>query len=164
MTLTSQVGGLMARCDVPGVAMGLINDRAEEVLTAGIANIETGQPLDAETIVQCGSVTKAITATLAMHLADARTLDLDAPIRAYLPDFRLADADVAARVTLRHLLTHTGGWRGDNLTDTGRGDDALAAYVADCARLPQIAPLGEVWAYNNAGFCIAGRVVEAVTG
>jgi CubicO group peptidase (beta-lactamase class C family) len=59
-----------------------------------------------------------------------------------------------------HLLTHTGGWQGDFFPDTGNGDDALARYVRLLADLPQLTPLGTVWSYNNAGFSIAGRVIE----
>jgi CubicO group peptidase (beta-lactamase class C family) len=91
-------------------------------------------------------------------------LDLDAPVRAYLPELGLADEDVATRVTLRHLFTHTGGWEGDYFEDTGWGDDALARIVAHLAHLPQLTPLGALYAYNNAGFYIAGRVIEVVTG
>jgi hypothetical protein len=56
-----------------------------------------------------------------------------------------------------------GGWAGDFFRDTGAGDDALARYVADMAELPQIAPLGTIWSYNNAGFSLAGHLIEVVT-
>jgi CubicO group peptidase (beta-lactamase class C family) len=46
----------------------------------------------------------------------------------------------------------------------GSGDDALARFVAMVARLPQHAPPGELWTYNNAGFCLAGRLIEVITG
>ena len=85
-------------------------------------------------------------------------------MRAYLPDLRLADEAVAARVTLRHLFTHTGGWAGDYFPDTGEGDDALARAVARLADVPQLTPLGAMWSYNNAGFYLAGRVLEVVAG
>jgi CubicO group peptidase (beta-lactamase class C family) len=68
-----------------------------------------------------------------------------------------------------HLLTHTGGFQGD-IRDglygvrCGPGDDALARFVAMLAHLPQHAPPGAVWAYNNAGFSLAGRVIEVATG
>src|SRR5262249_32008913 len=61
-------------------------------------------------------------------------------------------------------FTHTGGWPGDYFEDTGSGDDALARVVARLHILPQQTPLGVLFAYNNAGFYIAGRVIEAVTG
>src|SRR5690606_37624118 len=64
----------------------------------------------------------------------------------------------------RHLFTHTGGWEGDFFGDFDPGDDALAKYVSRMAHLPQRAPLGAVWSYNNAGFSLAGRVIEVVAG
>ncbi len=99
-----------------------------------------------------------------MRLVEAGKLDLDATVQSYLPDFRLADADASAKATLRHLLTHTGGWVGDFFHDTGNGDDALTRYVADMADLKQLAPLGALWSYNNAGFGVAGAIIEKVTG
>ena len=65
-----------------------------------------------------------------MRLVERGELDLDAPVRTYLPELKLSDEDVAARVTMRHLLTHTGGWIGDHFDDLGSGDDALARICA----------------------------------
>jgi CubicO group peptidase (beta-lactamase class C family) len=76
----------------------------------------------------------------------------------------VADEDASARATVRHLLTHTGGWAGDFFHGTGSGEDALARYVADMAELPQLAPLGAHWSYNNASFTVLGRILEVVTG
>jgi CubicO group peptidase (beta-lactamase class C family) len=71
---------------------------------------------------------------------------------------------VAATVTARHLLTHTAGWIGDYFSDTGRGDDALARYVAELADLEQLTPPGRVYSYCNSGFSLLGRVIEVLTG
>jgi CubicO group peptidase (beta-lactamase class C family) len=76
----------------------------------------------------------------------------------------MRDPDVSARLAMRHLLTHTGGWDGDFFPDTGNGDDALAKYVKLMADLPQLTPLGAILSYNNSAFSLAGRVIEAVTG
>ena len=99
-----------------------------------------------------------------MRLVQDGKLELDAPVRTYLPDFKLADEGVAARLTLRHCLNHTGGWVGDFFAPFGEGDDALQNYVASIHTMPQLTPLGSTWHYNNAGFGIAGRVIEVVTG
>jgi CubicO group peptidase (beta-lactamase class C family) len=57
-----------------------------------------------------------------------------------------------------------GGWVGDFFRETGSGDDCLGRYVAEMADLPQVVPVGSVWSYNNAGFGLAGRLIEVVTG
>ena len=62
-------------------------------------------------------------------------------------------------------MTHTAGWYDPAaLQETGDGDDALTRFVAGMADRPQIAPLGEYFSYNNGAVCLAGRVIEAVTG
>ncbi len=154
----------MERLHVPGVAVGIIYDGAEHVAAFGVTKVDYPAPVVEDTLFQIGSTTKTLTATVALRLVDMGTLDLDAPVRAYLPDLRLADEATAASVTTRHLLTHTGGWSGDHFLDTGRGEDALTSYVASLADLPQLTPLGQVWSYNNAAFSLVGRVIEAIAG
>jgi len=81
-----------------------------------------------------------------------------------LPDFKVADETATSSATIRHLLTHIGGWAGDFFHDTGAGDDALDRYVADMADLQQLAPIGTLWSYNNSGLSLAGYIIETVTG
>ncbi len=149
---------------VPGVAVGLIADGEETTSGFGITNVDHPLAVDGDTLFQIGSITKTVTATALMRLVEAGTVGLDVPVRTYVPELRLRDEGVAAAVTLRHLLTHMGGWFGDHFADTGVGDDALARYVAQLAELPQLTPLGSVWSYSNSGFALAGRVLEVVTG
>ncbi len=152
------------RFGVPGAAIGVEYEGTEATAGYGVTSIEQPLEVDGETLFQIGSITKTVTGTLAMHLMERGELDLDVPVRRYLPELRLADEDVAARLTMRHLLTHTGGWFGDYFADPGRGDDALERILPELAELPQLAPLGEIWSYCNSGFCIAGRVLEVLTG
>ena len=149
---------------VPGVAIGILDGEDEHVGGFGVTSVEHPLEVDGDTLFQIGSITKTFTGTLVMRLVEEGRLDLDAPVRSYVPELRLQDEDVAARVTMRHLLTHTGGWVGDYFDDTGGGDDALARMVERLVALPQESPLGELWAYNNAGFYLAGRVIEVVMG
>lgn len=162
--LDEQVMPAMEKHQVPGVAVGIIQGDQEYTAGYGVTNIENPLPVTADTLFQIGSTTKTVTGTAAMLLVEQGKLDLDVPIRTYLPELQLADPDVAARVTLRHVFTHTGGWVGDYFDDFGRGEDSLAKIVANLASLPQMTPLGDVWSYNNAGFYLAGRVLEVVTG
>ena len=162
--LDERVQESMQRWSVPGVAVGILLDGQEHTVGFGVTSIEHPLAVDADTLMQIGSITKTFTATAAMRLVEAGAVALDEPIRRYLPDLRLSSAEVTAGVSLKHLLTHTAGFVGDDFSDTGNGDDALARYVVGMAELPQLTPLGETWSYCNSGFCLAGRVIEVVTG
>jgi CubicO group peptidase (beta-lactamase class C family) len=159
----------MAARSIPGVALALIDGDDERSATFGVAGLEAPRPVDADTLFPIASITKTLVATAAMRLVERGLLDLDRPVRAYLPDLRLADPATTDLLTTAHLLTHTGGFQGDfeegwyGLT-CGAGDDALARFVPMLAQLPQRARPGELWFYNNAGFVLAGRLLEALTG
>ncbi len=162
--LSAEINSGMQRFPIPGLAVGVWHDGIEQLAGFGVTSVENPLPVTPDTLFQVGSITKTFTATALMRLQEAGKVDLDTPIRAYLPDFRLSAEDVAARVTIRHLLTHTGGWLGDYFNDFGFGDDAQARMLNEIAKLPQLTPLGEVWSYCNTGFNIAGRIIEVITG
>jgi CubicO group peptidase (beta-lactamase class C family) len=162
--LDAKIQAGMARYGIPGVAVGVLAQDREYVRGYGVTNVDYPVPVDGDTLFRIGSTTKTVTGTTVMRLVEQGTLALDAPVRTSLPDFQTADPSVAPRVTLRQLLNHTAGWLGDDYEDTGPGDDALARYAAGMARLPQLTPLGTVFAYNNAAVALAGLVVEAATG
>jgi len=149
---------------VPGVAVGVLEEGAERHESYGVTSVENPLEVTPDTRFQVGSITKTFTGTAICELVARGDLDLDRPVRDYLPGLALADAEATKRVTLRHLLSHTAGWFGDYFDDTGWGDDAAAVYVERMRELPQQTPVGELWAYNNAGFALAGRVVEVVSG
>ena len=149
---------------VPGVAVGVLQDGDEHHEAFGVTSLENPLEVTSDTRFQIGSISKTFTGTAVMYLVAEGAIDLDRPVREYVPDLELADAGATAGVTMRHLLAHTGGWAGDYFDDTGWGDDAVARYVERMRTLPQLTPLGELWSYNNAGFGLAGRVVEVVTG
>ncbi|MER7504831.1 serine hydrolase domain-containing protein [Nonomuraea pusilla] len=144
------------------VAVGL-GDAVVEAAT-GVLNARTGHPVTTGSLFQVGSVAKVWTATLVMQLVAEGRLSLDDTVRSVLPGFALADEDAAARVTVRQLLTHTAGFEGDALIDTGRGDDAVERLVALMGDLPQLFPPGAMWSYSNAGYCVLGRIVEVLRG
>jgi len=149
---------------VPGVSVGILH--RGQTLTAGfgVTNMEHPLPFTDETLFQIGSITKTFTGTAIMRLIEMGKLDLESTVRTYVPDFKVSDETASSEATIRHLLTHTGGWEGDVFDDTGSGDDALAKYVTNMAELKQLAPLGTVFSYCNSGFSLAGYIIEVVTG
>lgn len=162
--LEQTIAEQMERWQVPGIALGLLADGEVETRAFGVASVQTAQPATPETLFQIGSISKIFTTTLVMTLVDEGRLQLDTPVVAHVPDVPLTDETARKTVTLRHLLTHTGGFYGDRFDDHGYGDDALARAVAAYDTLKQQTAPGELWTYCNAGFDLAGRVVELVTG
>ncbi|MFR0357369.1 serine hydrolase domain-containing protein [Streptomyces sediminimaris] len=156
--------GLLERYEVPGAAVAV--DLAGEVADhgTGMLNLSTGVTANSDTLFQIGSITKLWTATLVMQLVDEGLVDLDAPVRSRLPEFRVADESAAAAITVRQLLNHTAGFEGDIFTDTGRDDDCVEKYVATLGDVPQLFSPGRLFSYNNAGYCVLGRLVEVVRG
>ena len=162
--LRDRLAALVAEHDVPGAALGVLRDGEVTAVAAGVANLRSGVEATPDTVFQIGSQGKMWTATVLMQLVDEGLVDVDAPVRTYLPAFRVADPDVSAAVTLRHLLSHTSGIDGDHFADFGRGDDCLERYVESCSSLEQTHPLGATMSYCNTGFSVLGRVIEVVTG
>ena len=162
--LNEFVAALTQEKRVPGVALGILSAGQTATGGFGVTNVEHPLPVTGETLFQIGSITKSFTAMAVMRLVEMGALQLDIPVRTYIPEFKVADEGAAAGATLRHLLTHTGGWEGDLFLDTGAGDDALSRYVAAMAGLEQLAPLGALYSYNNSGYSLAGRIIEVATG
>src|SRR5688500_14513358 len=162
--LQKKLDELVKELDVPGVSAGVVVDGEEHYAYAGVTSVENPLPVDENTVFQFGSTGKTYTATAIMRLVEQGKVDLDASVRDYVPELRLKDESVAEKVTVLQLLNHTAGWQGDLIKDTGNGDDALAKYVDLMADIEQISPLGSTVSYNNASLCLAGRVIEHVTG
>jgi CubicO group peptidase (beta-lactamase class C family) len=155
---------LMNEHSVPGVSIGLIVDGEEHYVSLGVTSVLHPLPVTPETLFQIGSTTKSFVATLAMKLIQDGLLEMDAPIRKYIPDFQVQDQTTSEQATIKHLLTHTGGWLGDFDLDTGNDTNALEKYVKAMRDLPQISPLGEMATYSNSGFILLGRVLEVASG
>ena len=103
----------MQELKVPGAAAGVWNAGRKETAAFGVTSIMNPLAVTPETLFQIGSITKTMVATVVLRLVEQGRLDLDRPVRAILPELQLADEASAADLTLRHLLTHTGGWAGD---------------------------------------------------
>jgi CubicO group peptidase (beta-lactamase class C family) len=162
--LDERIEAAMSRYHIPGVALGMLHNGREYVRSFGVTNVDHPQPVDGDTLFRIGSTTKTFTGIVVMRLVEQGKLDLNSPVRNYLPALELADESVAARVTVRQLLNHSAGWLGDDCAGVARGEDGLAKYVGAMRQLPQLTPLGQVFAYNNAAVNLAGYLVATVSG
>ncbi|MBE0632994.1 beta-lactamase family protein, partial [Candidatus Bathyarchaeota archaeon] len=163
--LSAKIRDMMRELKIPGVAVGIYFDGEEYTQGYGVTNLDNPLPVDDDTLFQIGSITKTFVGSMAMMLVDEGKLDLDKPIKSILPDFKVVDEDASTWATLRHLFTHTAGWVGDWFpSGIDQGPDSVKHYVETMADDPQVTPLGKHISYNNAGYNLAGRVLEAVTG
>ncbi|MEJ8643569.1 serine hydrolase domain-containing protein [Streptomyces sp. MS1.HAVA.3] len=162
--LSEFVGATAEEFGIPGVAVAVWVDGREVYACHGVTSVENPLPVDRDTLFQVGSVTKTHTATALMRLVEEERVELDAPVRRYVPELGLADERAAAEITVLNLLNHTAGLAWNLIVDTGEGDDALARFVAMLPGLEQIAPPGTRASYSQGAFNLAGRILENVTG
>jgi CubicO group peptidase (beta-lactamase class C family) len=162
--LSEFVEATATKFGIPGVAVGVWADGREQDACHGVTSLENPLPVDPDTMYVLGSVTKTYTATAMMRLVTQGRVELDAPVRRYVPELKLKDERAAAEVTVLSLLNHTAGLDWGLIVDTGEGDDALARYVEKLADLELIAPPGARASYSQAGYNLAGRIMEKVTG
>lgn len=149
----------------PGLAYAIVNRRAVGHVGT-IGRDGDGQPVTKNTPFLWGSVAKPVTATAVMTLVEAGKVDLDQPVRAYLPHFTLADPQAASRITVRHLLTQTSGI--PEFTDAvDRFEQRADPYRAAMAELADVEPAsdpGQRHSYSSANYLLLGALVEDVSG
>jgi CubicO group peptidase (beta-lactamase class C family) len=162
--LQAQVSALADELQVPGVGVGVVIADEDHAAFYGVTSVEDPLTVDERTLFQNGSTGKTYTSTAILRLVVRGEMELDAPVRTYVPELKLKDEQVARDVTLLQLLNHTAGWDGDLFENTGEGDDALDRYVARMATIEQVTPLGLTVSYNNASLALAGKALEHVTG
>ena len=161
--IAALVATKMADYKVPGVGLGIVKNGRATARGFGVTSVDDPQPVTPETLFTIASISKTVTATAVMKLIEQGKAELKAPIQKYLPEFRVQDEKTSREVSFWHLLTHTPGWEGQ-LSTEDRGAEALAHFATTILReLPQLAPAGSVWSYNNAGFSLAGRLIEVIT-
>jgi CubicO group peptidase (beta-lactamase class C family) len=155
---------------IPGATIGVVrNGRVVYVKAFGDRHVAEKTPVTVDTLFPIGSITKSFTATGLGMLADDGKLDWDAPIRQYMPEFRLYDTMAEARTTTRDLLTHRTGvasngmiwWGSQKWLDENMGRrDVLRAMV----HLKPTVGFRTKHQYSNENYIIAGLLFEVLGG
>lgn len=150
--------------DIPGAAVVVVAD-GEVVYRAGhgVEDLSTGAQVTPDrTRFHLGSISKALTATALVRLAEQGRVDLDLPVDHYLGE----QTPPGEPPTLRQLLSHAGGYE-QHAIGTGASDRSGFLPLVDYldARPPvQVVSPGELTIYSSVGIAVAGRVLETVTG
>jgi CubicO group peptidase (beta-lactamase class C family) len=163
--LAARAGKLAHEDEFAGAVLIAKGDRVLFRHAYGLADRKRGIPNTLRTRFRMGSMNKMFTAVAVLQLVETGKVNLTAPLGTYLRDY--PNREVAAKVTIHQLLTHTGG-TGDIFGpdfDTHRTElRTLADYVKLYGRRGLDFEPGSRWAYSNYGFILLGRVIEEVTG
>jgi D-alanyl-D-alanine carboxypeptidase len=163
--LASRAGRLASDDQFSGAVLIAKDGRVLFSRAYGRADRDRRIPNTVRTRFRIGSMNKMLTAVAILQLVEAGKVKLNASLGTYLPDY--PNRDVATKVTIDHLLTHTGG-TGDIFGpdfDAHRKElRALADYVKLYGKRGLEFEPGSRWAYSNYGFILLGVVIEQVTG
>jgi len=152
----------------PGCAVGVARG-GQVMLTRGygMADLESGRPITAETIFESGSVAKQFTAAATVLLALDGKLKLDDPARTYVPELPEYDRPV----TIRHLLTHTSGLREWSALVAMQGWPRGTRAHTQAELLDLVVgqralnyPVGDYYSYTNSGYGLLFTIIERVSG
>jgi len=145
--LESFIPWYMEREHIPGLAISLIrNNKIVWTKGFGITNRITRKPVTKETLFEVASISKIITAYIALRLVDQRILSLDKSLNAYLSEPWLPSSEYRDSITLRHVLSHSSGLGHNNMSK----DNLFAP--------------GGHYSYSNMGFYYLQEVIEHITG
>jgi CubicO group peptidase (beta-lactamase class C family) len=148
---------------LPGLAVVVVEaDRV--VMERGYGSAGGGRSVTPQTQFYIGSCTKSFTALAVMQLVERGRLELDKPIRRYLPWFRVADDAASAQITVRHLLNQTSG-----LSETGDPrphlrSSSLGEAVRALRQVRVTAPAGTKFQYYNPNYRVLGVLIEQASG
>ena len=155
----------MAASAVPGAAFVVVH-REGASSAGGVGRTADGGAVTARTPFVIGSTSKSFTALAVMQLVDEGVVDLDAPVRRYIPELRLANGQATDSITVRHLLQQTSGLPavagGPVLASAEDGSTADA--VRELVGVELSGAPGTRWQYANANYVLAGLVVERASG
>ncbi|MBA4073215.1 MAG: serine hydrolase [Gemmatimonas sp.] len=150
---------------VVGLSVGIVvNGETVYLKGHGLRNLEKNLPATPQTLFAIGSSSKAFTTFAMGALVDQGRLQWDAPVRTYLPWFRMRDDAVTLRITPRDLVTHRSGLPRHDLLWYNNATMSREELVRRIAWLPLNKDLRETYQYNNLMFLTAGYLVGSING
>jgi CubicO group peptidase (beta-lactamase class C family) len=152
----------MAKHAVPGLSIALVDD--QRVVWAqgfGFADVARKLPASADTLYRVGSISKLLTVTAAMQLAEQGRINIDQPLQHYLPGFALKTYQPQAPITVRQLMTHHSGLPRDQLKGfQNPAPQSLHVLEKELSEEYVAYAPDQVFHYSNAGISLVGRVIE----
>ncbi|MGM0420814.1 MAG: serine hydrolase domain-containing protein [Bacillota bacterium] len=168
-TLTQKLDGAiqmsLEKNRIPGLAVAALQN-GEVVYSRGFGQKgkRGGEEITEDTPFYIGSISKSFTALAIMQLVEAGQIELDKPVREYLPFFQVDQAGFQGEITVRHLLHHRSGLTESEYIADLPGDMTIAAGVRDLNGMKLSGNPGENFSYFNPNYNILGLIIEEVSG
>ncbi len=153
----------MQRHNLPGAAVAVTQGDAI-VYMKGFGQAAKGQAMTADTPMYIGSLSKSFTALAIMQLHEQGKLDIDMPVRTYLPEFEIADGEAMETITIRNLLNHASGLSDFSYIPQHGHDVSIMDGIGEMGAAELSAPIGTTFQYFNTNYAILGAVIEKVSG
>ena len=159
----------MSILDIPSVVVSLIDDQRVIWHQAhGVADLANREAATLDTVYKLGSIAKLFTGLEIMRMVEEGLVDLDSPIKTYVPEFSIRGRwHDRGPITIRSILSHRSGlprngallsWYWDSIPQV------LEAQTSTLGELYQAYPVGYRYKYSNIGYNILGRIIEVVRG
>jgi CubicO group peptidase (beta-lactamase class C family) len=162
--LDAMIARAVSDWQAPGLGVAIVRDgRILLVKGYGLRNLQTRQPVTADTLFPIASATKSFTATGVAQMVDAGRLGWDTPLSRTLPGFRLANRELTDGVTVRDMLSHRTGLPRHDAAWYNRNTLTRADLVRSLEFLEPTAALRERYQYNNLMLMTAGHVIERLS-
>jgi CubicO group peptidase (beta-lactamase class C family) len=148
---------------IPGLAAAIATDEGV-VFAKGYGEASPGVDVTPDTPFLLGSTTKTFTALAVMRLVEQGRVELDSPVKKYLPEFQLTVKGAEDNITVRHLLNHTSGLSGKGMPGSTLGEASLQKELLSLRHCAPDSPPGKRYAYFNGNYRLLGLIVERVSG
>jgi putative pyoverdin transport system ATP-binding/permease protein len=164
--IDKKVTEMMNDGDIPGLSLVIVDRSQTHIRCYGEADTESGRPVDAHTLFELGSCSKAFTALAVLHLFKEKNLSLDTHVSEFIPWLTLRYQDSIQQITIRQLLHHTSGipWQTISKIPESIDTDALERTVRTlCGQELHHGP-GEIYEYATINYDVLALVVQNLSG
>lgn len=158
------LSGIMKEWNVPGMAVGIVKD-GETIYSGelGLKNVKENLKVTKNTLFAIGSASKAFTSMAVGILVDEGRLDLDVPIKKYVPDFQMQDKYAGDHLTIRDMLCHRSGLSRHDMVWYNNSSLTRKDLMHRIKYLELSKDFRSTWQYNSIMYAVVGYIIETVS-